>query len=146
MGPAYSRTLVTQQSLAQVPVKRFSSTPLSSPDSLCSFYSCLGGTGILVELGPPQVHSPGIVTMQSSLEAGPPPRAGSGGKVGLLPGNHRPQPYSLSGPLLPCWQLLKWPRPSPPTDTWHHASVCLGFHKRKGETQTSGKKHDVCWK
>lgn len=64
MGPTHSRTLVTQQSLAQVPVRHLLSTPLSSPDGPYSFYSSLGECR---DSGG-AVPSPGAPTMKLSFQ------------------------------------------------------------------------------
>lgn len=80
---------VTQQALAQVPVRHCSSVPLSSPDGPCSFCSSLGGCRDCGGAAP----SPGAPAVPSV--AGPHPRAGPGGEAGSLPVNHRPQPLLI---------------------------------------------------
>lgn len=108
---------VTQRALAQVPVRDCSSVPLSSPDCPCSFCSSLGGCRDCGGATP----SPGAPAVPSV--AGPHPRAGPGGEAGSLPVNHRPQPLLILS--LPAGSF-------PPSDSWHHASVGLAFHRRSG--------------
>lgn len=108
-----------------------------SPDGPCSFCSAWGNAGLvkcpLPGLRPPWVHPP--CSQPLSGWATSRCRTRRQGWVTAC----EPHTSTSTHCQLPCWQLLQCPPPFPPADSWHHASVGLGFHRREGEHQTSGR-------